>query len=78
MKPLALAALLLMTGCAAPPEIHYKTVPASLIPDHPVVPTIPAADLKCLSDETYAKLATRDKLRKQYAKELRALLETGK
>lgn len=78
MKKLALAAIMILSGCATPPEIHYQTVPASLIPDPPVVPTIPAEQLKCLSDQTYDRLATRDKLRKQYAKELRALLETGK
>lgn len=77
MNLLVLASVIFLAGCAAPPEIHYQTVPASLIPDPPGVPNIPSADLKCLSDDTYAKLATRDKLRKQYANELRALLETG-
>jgi uncharacterized lipoprotein YajG len=77
MKAFALAALLLLAGCSTSSEIRYRTVPASLIPDPPVLPTVRADELKCLSDETYAKLVVRDKLRKQHANELRALLETG-
>lgn len=77
MRAAGLIAFLLLAGCASPPEIRYRAVPPELIPDPPVVPTIPASDLQCLSEATYSKLATRDKLRRQYAKELRALLETG-
>lgn len=77
MRTIGLLEFLLLAGCASQPEIRYRAVPPELIPDPPVVPTIAAADMQCLSDEIYSKLALRDKLRRQYAKELRALLETG-
>ena len=73
--PLALA--LLLADCAPPPEIRYRAVPPELIPDPPVLPTVPAADLSCLSTDAYERLARRDALRKQYARELRALLDAG-
>lgn len=64
----------LLIGCAAP-KIEYRPVPAALIPPKPVLPTITADELRPLSDETYLKLAGRDRMLRQYADELRALVE---
>lgn len=70
----ALLAVWLLVGCASP-KIEYRPIPAMLVPTAPDLPKIPAADLASLSDETYLKLATRDRLLRLYADELRALLE---
>lgn len=66
--------LYLLAGCASP-RIEYRPIPAGLIPVEPALPTIKAAELACLSDEAYERLALRDRIRKQYAAELRAVLE---
>jgi hypothetical protein len=65
----------LLFGCAAP-KIEYRPVPAALIPPKPQLPTITADELRPLSDETYLKLAGRDRMLRQYADELRALVES--
>lgn len=69
-----LLAVWLLVGCSSP-RIEYRPVPRYLIPLAPDLPKIPASDLGCLSDETYLKLATRDRLLRLHADELRALLE---
>ena len=67
---------LLLTSCANP-RIEYRPVPAWLIPARPMLPTIQAAELRCLSDDVYRRLAERERVRKQEAAELRALLGGG-
>ena len=62
-------------GCA--PRIEYQPVPHWLIPTKPVVATVQADSLQCLSEETYTRLAERDRACWQYARELRALLEAA-
>jgi hypothetical protein len=71
-RALALAALAL-TGCAAP-RIEYRPIPDGLIPEKPALPTVSAAELQCLSDDAYVRLAVRERLRAQESAELRALL----
>jgi hypothetical protein len=69
----ALLLLLLLTGCACPsPE--YRAVPTWLIPMKPTVETVKSNELTCLSDDTYLKLAKRDRTCWRYVGELRALL----
>ena len=60
-----------VVGCAGP---IYQPVPAWLVPVKPTVPTVMAADLMCLSNDAYTRLAERDRVCWQYARELRALL----
>ena len=67
-----LLACLIMLGCASP--AGYQPVPAWLIPLKPVVPTVPAAELACLSDDAYLRLAARDRACWQHVRELRAVL----
>lgn len=74
MRALILISLLL-AGCASTPTIEYNAVPAWLIPAQPELPKIQSSDLKCLSDETYYSLVSRDRALQNYADELRALLE---
>ena len=64
----------LLIGCAGT-RIEYRPIPAALIPPKPQLPTITADELRPLSDETYLKLAGRDRMLRQYADELRALVE---
>lgn len=71
----ALIPLLLIAGCSATPTIEYQPVPAWLIPPAPELPSIQSSDLACLSDQTYFDLATRGWALRNYADELRALLE---
>lgn len=70
-------AVLLAVGCSAP-KIEYRSVPAMLIPPAPVLPMVQAIELACLSDDTYLRLATRDRVLRQYADELGALLRITK
>ena len=64
----------LLFGCAAP-RIEYRPVPAALIPPKPALPVIMADELRPLSDATYLKLVGRDRMLRQYADDLRALVE---
>ncbi len=65
-------ACLIMLGCASPPG--YQPVPTWLIPLKPIVPTVPAGELACLSDAAYTRLAERDRACWQHVRELRAVL----
>ena len=71
----ALLPLLLLTGCACPSS-EYRAVPAFLVPIQPTVEIVQSNELICLNDETYLKLAKRDRACWRYAGELRALLGT--
>lgn len=64
-----------LIGCAA--RVEYQPVPTWLIPLQPTVPTLAAEQLQCLSDEAYKKLVERDRACWQYARELRALVESS-
>lgn len=75
MRALTLLVLLLFAGCSATPTVEYQPVPAWLIPPVPGLPSIHSSDLACLSDQTYFDLAARDRALRNYAAELRALLE---
>lgn len=73
MKSIALAVCLALVGCC-PPKYIYSAAPANLIPRPPELPKIESAALRCLSDQTYIDLATRDRALRQDNAELRALL----
>jgi hypothetical protein len=61
---------LLLVGC----RTVYVTEPLPL-PPQPLIPTIPAGSLMCLSDEAYEALVVRDVVLKGYADQLRAIIE---
>ncbi len=63
----------LLVGCSTHSYL-YRPVPAALVPKKPDLPTVQAAELQCLSNDSYLRLANRDRLQRQYAAELRALL----
>lgn len=62
-----------LIGCSTHSYL-YRPVPAEMIPAEPALPAVSADELRCLSDDAYLRLAERDRARKQYADELRALL----
>lgn len=68
------AIVAVLTGCSTHSYI-YRPIPEEMIPVAPTLPKISADELTCLSDDTYLKLATRDRMNRQYADELRALLK---
>jgi hypothetical protein len=63
----------LLVGCSTHSYL-YRPVPAALVPKNPDLPTVKADELQCLADDVYVRLATRDRMQRQYAAELRALL----
>ena len=58
-----------------PIKIIYTTTRLPL-PVRPVLPTISADELSCLSSETKAALSSRDKQRRQYAEELETIIKS--
>lgn len=65
---LALAA----TACGHGPAAPLPVLP---LPEPPTLPTIPAGEVKCLSDATWRKIVGRDALLRHHAAELRAILQ---
>lgn len=74
---LAIVLLLGVLGCSTHSYI-YRPVPAQLVPQKPDLPAVKSDELQCLADDVYVRLATRDRMQKQYSAELRALMEVGK
>ncbi|WP_155986826.1 hypothetical protein [Thioalkalivibrio sp. ALE12] len=64
------------SGCSLIPErTVYETV-ALPVPAEPDYPRIPAAELECLTDESYEALVRRDMLKSRYIGQLRAVIES--
>ena len=72
MKPLALVALLLLSGCTV--AYRYVAVPPNLLPPRAELPRIFAAELECLTDETYSKLVERDRAQRFELEQWRAVV----
>jgi hypothetical protein len=66
--------VLLLAGCAG--ACPSGPVPSWLVPAWPSVPTIPAQNLACLSNDTYAALVVRDRAWLDYARQCRAIFDT--
>lgn len=76
--PAALAAVLFMSGCATPPA-EVVTVPVVVAlesPPRPILPQVTEEELQSLSDETYERLVTRQRLLRQYAEELEGIIQS--
>ncbi len=74
---LATAALLtgMISGCA--PQIVEVPIQVPLeVPAARPYPRISAEELKCLSDETFYKIATRDRMKREDIEVLRAIIES--
>jgi hypothetical protein len=73
MKVLVLVLALLLVGCTT--QYRYTAVPIGLIPLPIELPRVMAAELECLSDETYLRLVERDQLLRYENAQFRALLQ---
>lgn len=74
-KKLLMIISLAISGCAAKPV--YLPVPLNL-PPKPEIQKITASEVSCLSSETKNKLIQRDRMIKQYIKELESVIESTK
>lgn len=77
MIPISLA--LIGSGCAVnqPPAekiVYIKT--ALPLPSRPTLPTWNGNDMSCLSPEMIQKIKDRDRLRKEYAEDLEAIIKS--
>jgi hypothetical protein len=64
-----------LTGCPTPLPAQVFQEPL-IRPARPVLPAIKAADLQCLSDATYERLAARNRLTRQYAEQLELIIDS--
>ena len=64
---------LLLAACA--PEIQYRVLPLAR-PERPVLPKIKAQELTCIDQSTYQKLYDRQRLIKDYAIVLEAIIDS--
>jgi len=64
-----------LTGCPAPLPAQVIQEPLTR-PARPVLPAIKSADLQCLSDDTYFRLAQRNRLQRQYAEQLELIIDS--
>lgn len=74
MTRFTLLLCLLVSSCAT--RVVYMNTPLPL-PQKPLLPTINASSLQCLSDETYKNLVRRDVLRRQYSETLFTIIKTN-
>lgn len=70
---LMVAMIWIITGSCSPPVIRYVVAPLQL-PVRPVLPSVTADDLRCLSVDVYKRVVTRDLMRRQYAERLEAII----
>ena len=68
------AVLILLAGCAGTDTVYVQE-PLPL-PERPSLPTVPAKELSCLSDDAYADIAERDAVLKAHIRRLEAIIET--
>ncbi|MGZ8172835.1 MULTISPECIES: hypothetical protein [Methylobacter] len=76
-----LSALILITtglgmqGCTTPEpvKIMQQALP---LPARPVLPSISSTDLTSVSDDVYERLATRNRLLRQYAEQLEVIIKS--
>jgi len=64
---------LLLAACA--PEIQYRVLPLDR-PERPVLPKIKAEELMCIDQSIYQKLYDRQRLIKDYAIVLEAIIDS--
>lgn len=63
-----------LAGCATP-RVEYVTAPLPM-PPRPELPAIPGEALQCLAEEDYRAVVQRDRLRREYAEQLEAVIES--
>lgn len=71
---IGIISLAIGSGCAQP-EVRYITRPLDL-PVRPILPGIKPAEFGCLDRDTYRRLVERERLRRNYAEELEAVIRS--
>lgn len=71
MRSVMTLVVLLVGGCSS----HYVSQPLPL-PVRPVLPAVYQGDLSCLSDDTYARLVERERMRREYTERLEAIIQS--
>lgn len=64
-----------LSGCSTTTVPMFVQEPLP-IPDRPVLPTVKADDLACLSDEAYGALVQRDAVLAAHVRRLEAIIKT--
>lgn len=82
MYPVVVLAILI-AGCTATPPVKEKLVDKLVYvtnpltaPARPTLPTWTAKDMSCLSEPMKQKIRDRDRLRREYAEDLEALINS--
>lgn len=65
--------VLIVAGCCAAP--HYTSQPLTK-PVRPVLPAVHEGELACLPDDTYRRIVERERLRREYAEKLEAIIQS--
>lgn len=66
---------LMIHGCTAPEPVPIMQQALPLT-TRPALPPIMSAELTCLSDDVYERLATRNRMLRQYAEELEVIIKS--
>jgi hypothetical protein len=66
---------LTIQGCTTTQPVQFMQQ-ALPLPTRPVLPHITSTELTCLSDAAYERLATRNRLQRQYAEELEVIIKS--
>jgi hypothetical protein len=56
-------------------QVRYLTRPL-VAPVRPLLPSVRAEDLMCLTPDTYRRVVQRDRMRRNYAEELEAIIRS--
>jgi len=75
LLPAMILIMMALTGCPAPLPAQVIQEPLTR-PTRPVLPAIKSADLQCLSDDTYLRLAQRNRLQRHYAEQLELIIDS--
>lgn len=80
---ISLVAIGSLTACAVntPPEVKIEKeyiyiTPKFITPKRPSLPTWKGSDMECLDDSIKSKISERDRMRKEYAEDLEAILNS--
>jgi len=72
---LLVLAMLILTACTPKVQMRYVTQPLSR-PERPVLPHVKADELECLAKDSYQRLYDRQRLLREYALTLEAIIDT--
>lgn len=72
------AATILITTASSCTQVEVRHEPVELEKaEKPLLPAIKPAEMMCLSDDAYARIVERDRLRRNYGEELEAIIDAN-